>query len=217
MNEQTPEERSRRIAQLEARLSRRAPVGVMPPVAALALAIAAWVLWIQHDEVSYFLSPREPISLGVEGDYRFDRAADNRYAQLHGTPAIRGAYGVDGSQHFVVIGVQNTPLLVKRNALPTEDWKPGTTPPPPDQRSFTASGRLLSRGSATRWNDAFAKHDAYGELKPKWLLIEGAQPGADLGAMAWFGLVVAFAMINLWLLLRGVIAIVAARRKPAAG
>ena len=214
MSEPDTEERSRRIAQLETRLARRASVGVMPPVAALALVIAGWVIWLQHEEVAYFFSGREPISLGVEGGYRFDLAVNNRYAQLHGAPTIRGAYGVEGDQHFVVIGVQNTPLLLKRNALPTEEWKPGTTPPPPDQRSFTASGRLLSRAAASRWEDAFAKHESFGELKPKWLLVEGARPGGDSAAIGWFGLVVGFALVNAWLLVRGVLAMVAAR-KPA--
>jgi hypothetical protein len=215
MSDPESEARATRIAQLEARLGRRAPVGVMPPVAALALVIAGWVIWLQYDDVAYFFSSREPISLGVEGAYRFDQAQSNRYAQLHGEPTVRGAYGVEGSQHFVVIGVQNTPLLVKRNALPTEEWKPGTTPPPPDKRSFTASGRLLSRADASRWSDAFEKHESYGEINPKWLLIEGARPGSDLGAMGWFGLVIAFAAINLWLLIRGVLAMLAARRPTA--
>jgi hypothetical protein len=201
-----------RIAQLEARLAKRAPVGVMPPVAALALVIAGWVIWMQADDVAYFFSSKDPIQLGIEGGYRFDQAVSNRYVQLHGAPTIRGAYGIEGDRHFVVIGVQNTPLLVKRKALPTEEWKPGTTPPPPDQRSFTASGRLLSRGAASRWEDAFAKHESFGELKPKWLLVEGARPGGDFGAIGWFGLVLAFGAVNLWLLFRGLGAMFAARR-----
>lgn len=213
MSELHDEERSTRIAQLEARLARRAPVGVMPPVAALALMIAGWVLWTQHEDVAYFFSDREPISLGVEGSYRFDQAVSNRYVQLHGAPTVRGAYGVDGSQQFVIIGVANTPLLVKRKALATEEWKPGTTPPPPDQRSFTAAGRLLSRGSASRWEDAFVKHESFGELKPKWLLVEGARPGGDFAAIGWFGLVLAFALVNVWLLVRGVAAMIAGLKK----
>lgn len=190
-------------------------MGVMPPVAALALVLAGWVLSIQRADVEYFFSPRDPILLGVEGAYQFDRAVSNRFATLHGAPTIRGAYGVDGDQHFVVVGVQGSVLLVKRNALPTEEWRPGTTPPPPDQRSFTASGRLLSRADAFRWEDAFSKHDSYGEVKAKWLLIEGARPGTDVLAITWFGLLIAFSGINVWLLVRGVGAMLAARRKPA--
>ncbi len=198
------DQRSNRIALLEARLERRPAVGVMPIVAALALVIAGWVMWTQRADVSYFFSSREPVQLGVEGAYGFDQAATNQYAQLHGAPTIRGAYGIEGEQQFVVIGVQNTQLLVKRKALSTEEWKPGTTPPPPDQRSFTAAGRLLSREDAKRWDDAFIKHESFGELKPKWILLEGARPGGDFGAIGWFGLVVAFALVNAWLLVRGV-------------
>ena len=213
MSNPDTEERSARIAQLEARLGRRAPVGVLPPVAFLSVVIACWVMWTQREDVSYFFSSRDPFGLGVEGSYRFDRAVSNTYVQLHGAPTIRAAYGLDGVEHFVVVGVQETPLLVKRKALPTEEWKPGSTPPPPDQRSFTASGRLLSRAAANRWEDAFAKHETYGQVQPKWMLIEGARPGGDFAAMGWFGVVLAFALVNLWLLARGVIAFVAARRK----
>ena len=213
MNDPESEERSTRIDQLEARLSKRAPVGVLPPVAAVALVIAGWLGWTQRDDVAYFFSSRDPIGLGVEGAYRFDRAVSNRHVQLHGAPSIRGAYGLEGDQHFVVIGVQNTPLLVKRKALPTEEWKPGTTPPAPDGRSFTATGRLLSRAAASRWEDAFAKHDSFGEMSPKWLLLEGEHPGSDFTAVGVFGLVLAFALINLWLLVRGVIAMIGPRSK----
>lgn len=195
------------MAQLEERLSRRASVGVMPPVAALALVIASWVIWNQRADVEYFFSSRDPITLGIEGEYHFEKGLNNRYALLHGGPTVRAAYGVEGNTHFVVIGVQNTPLLVKRNALPTEDWKVGTTPPPPDQRFFTAAGRLLTREGARRWEDAFVKHESFGDLKPKWLLVEGARPGADLATMGWLGLVLAFGLVNFWLLLRGVVAL----------
>ncbi len=213
----TPEEedRSKRIAQLEARLGRRAPVGVMPPVALLALGLAGWVMWLQAPDVAYYFSDRDPILLGIEGGYRFDRAVSNRYATMHGIPSLRGAYGVDGDQQFVVVGIAESPLLVKRKVLPTETWTPGTTPPPPDQRPFTASGRLLSRADGSRFDDAFQKHDTFGDPKPKWILIEGARPGSDLAPMGWFGLLIAFAGVNVWLLVRGLGAAIAARKSGA--
>ena len=218
MSDPTPEERATRIDELEARLSRRPSVGVMPPVAVLALVGAVLLLLMERENVEYFFSSRDPLSLGAEGDYHFDRALSNRYAEVHGTPTLRGAYGVEGSdQHVVVVGLQNTALLVKRNALPTEQWKVGTTPPHPDQRPFTAQGRLLSRDEAIanhRASDAFAKFDEYGEIKPKWLLLEGARPGHDFKAMAWFGVLLAFAGVNLWLLIRGVLAMLSRRRPP---
>ncbi len=209
MNDPTEKDRSTRIDELEARLARRPAVGVMPPVALLALVGAVAMLVLQREDLAYYFSERAPLSLGAEGDYHFDRALSNRYAEVHGVPSLRAAYGIDRSdEHFVIVGVQNSPLLVKRRALPTEEWRPGTTPPPPDQRPFTAQGRLLSRADAGRFGDAFVKHEAYGELHPQWLLIEGARPGGDLMAITWFGVLLAFAGVNAWLLVRGVLALV---------
>lgn len=210
MSDPNSEERSTRIDELEARLSRRPAVGVMPPVAALALLCALGMLYLQREDLEYFFSAREPLSLGAEGDYHLDRAVSNRYVEVHGIPTIRGAYGVDHDEHFVVVGLQNTGLLVKRRALPTEDWQPGTTPPRPDQRPFGAQGRLYSRAAATqatRFEDAFVKHDDYAEIHPQWLLVEGIRPGNDSTTMTWFGVLLAFCAVNLWLLVRGVLAL----------
>lgn len=201
------EARSKRIEELEGRLARRASVGVAPPVAAIALIGSLAMIYFQRDDLAYYFAPRTPISLGVEGDYHLDRAVTNRLAEIHGTPTLRGAYGIEHTDDpFVVVGLQNTPLLVKRRALSTEEWKPGTTPPPPDQRPFAAQGRLLSRDDATCCGDGFTKHDGYGEIHPQWLLIEGARPGGDLVAISWFGLLVLLTVVNLWLLTRGVLA-----------
>lgn len=187
----------------------------MPPVALLALLLAGWQLVQQKDDVAYYFSARDPILLGVEGNYLFDRAVSNRYATLHGAPTVRAPYAVEGEKTVVFVGVQGSPLIVKRAALPSEAWTPGSTPPPPDPRSFTVSGRLLSRADAYRYADAFEKHDSYGELKPKWILIEGARPGGDVAAIGWFGLVLAFAGVNVWLLMRGLLAMLNARKKTS--
>src|SRR4051812_21422288 len=131
MSDPDPEARAKRIDELEARLSRKPAIGVVPPVAVLAIVGVVVLLVPELRSASYFFSERQPINLGAEGDYHFDRAVSNRFAEVHGTPTLRGAYGIErGDRHIVVIGVQNTQLLVKRNALSTEDWKVGSTPPP---------------------------------------------------------------------------------------
>jgi hypothetical protein len=68
-------------------------------------------------------------------------------------------------------------------------------------------GRLTGREAPGKWADAFVQHDGYGEVKAKWMLIEGERPGTDVRAMGWFGVLFAFAGVNLWLLLRGLLAL----------
>jgi hypothetical protein len=202
------QDRDERIAELEARLKRPPPVGVKPPVAAAALAGAIALLWMQKLDATYFISSREPITLGAEGDYHFDRAVSNRYAQIRGVPTLRGAYGLEGEKTFVVVGLRDTPLLVKRPTLDTERWKPGTTPGQPDQRPFSVRGRLLSREDAVEtYKDGFEKLEQMGEVKPKWILIESDRPGTDVKAAAWLGGIAAFAAVNFWLLLRGLLSL----------
>lgn len=207
------EERDKRLAELESKLSKPSTVGVLPPVAAIALCGVLAVMWLQRDEVVYFFSPRQAIDLGAEGAYRFDLAQSNRYAQLHGVPTVRGAYWVEGGVTFVAVGVRETPLVVRRAAFATEEWKPGTTPPQPDQRPFAVKGRLLSRADAFKWEDAFKRHDEYGEVRAKWILLAEQRPGGDASAMAWFGVLVLFAGVNLWLLVRGTIAFFARAKR----
>lgn len=208
----TEQERQERIQELEARLSRRGAVGVMPPVAGLALLGALLLLWMQKREVDYFGSDRTPIDLGVEGDYHFEKLLTNRYAQLHGQPTLRGVYGSEGGEQWVIVGLEGTPVLVKRPVLPTEKWKEGGTPPQPDQRSFAVRGRLLARADAGRLTPAFEKMEELGELKPQWIVVEGAQPGRDFGSMAWFGGLAAFALLNGWLFVRGTMGLFQRRR-----
>ncbi len=208
----TEQERQERIAELESRLSRRGGVGVMPPVAALAFLGALYLLWMQKREVDYFGSERTAIDLGAEGDYHFDRLLSNRYAQIHGLPTNRGVYGTEGGEQWVIVGLRETQLLVKRPTLPNEKWKEGGPPPQPDQRPFAVRGRLLARADAGKLGPAFDKMEELGELKPKWIIVEGVRPGGDFGAMAWFGGLAAFAVLTGWLFVRGLLSMVQRRR-----
>lgn len=207
-------ERQERIAELEAKLSRPSGVGVLPPLAALACAVCVALLWGERAELEYALSPQEPIELGAEGDYRFDAALNNRYVRIHGIPTSFGTYWQERAATFVAVGLRDTPLLVARVLLPSEAWKPGDKAQRPDQRPFTVRGRLLSRASAQKYEDAFAKHEAHGELSPKWLLVAEARPGGDLGTSVWLGGLFAVAALNAWFFARGVVAYL--RRRQAA-
>ena len=111
-------ERDERIAALEQRLQRRTPVGVTAPVAALAVALALAAIWIfERRDWQYYVSQVEPISLGREGEYRWDLLRSNRYAEIHGVPTTRGLYAPESDEVMVVVGLRDTPVLVRRRAF----------------------------------------------------------------------------------------------------
>ncbi|QSQ27834.1 hypothetical protein JY651_24325 [Pyxidicoccus parkwayensis] len=200
------EERERRIAELEARLSRRR-VGVKPLAAVMAIVVAGALLWMQRRELAYFFSPRAPLTLGTEGAYRYEALVSNRYAQVHGIPTARGAYERTDNGLYVLVGLRESPLVVRRGALDGEEWAQGRPPPQPDQRPFAVRGRLLSEEDAPRYREALALLKSMGEVQPHegrlWLLVEGEQPGADRGLVLVALALVAFMALNAGLLVRG--------------
>src|SRR5712692_5173855 len=177
------QERRERVAQLEVHLE-RASVGVKAPVALVAMLATVALFWMKRSDIAYYFSSRTPINLGTEGDYRLDDYRSNRYAQIHGLPTLRGVYWREKGRTFLLVGVQDTPLLVRRSTLPSEEWSPGTAPPQPNQSSFAVGGRLLAQEDADRFRDGFAKLAAMGEVHPRsdrlWILLEGEKPGSDL-------------------------------------
>src|SRR5262245_65593786 len=85
------QERDARIAVLERRLQRRSPLGVTAPIAGPAVVLALAAIWIfERKDWAYYLSPVEPISLGREGEDRWERLQCKPYADIHGEPATRG-------------------------------------------------------------------------------------------------------------------------------
>jgi hypothetical protein len=194
------EERERRIAELEARQARRPRSPLRAPVSLVAIGVAAALLGMQWREVHYFFSPREPLSLGVEGDYRYPELVSNRYVQLHGIPTAAGAYERDGDAVFVLVGLRESPFVVRRPALPGEEWAPGRKPPPPNPRPFAVRGRLLAEQDASRYRDAFELLRSKGEVQPLrgqlWIVIEGQRPGEDYGRLAVALLLVFIIAIN---------------------
>jgi hypothetical protein len=160
------EEREQRIAELEARLARRSRGGVKPPVALVAIAVSLALLWMQRRELLYFFSSSTPLSLGAEGDYRYEALVSNRYAQLHGIPTMHGAYEREGEAVYVLVGLTESPFVVRRPALPGEEWVLGKKPPQPDPRPFAVRGRLLAEEDAPRYQEAFALLRSKGEVKP---------------------------------------------------
>jgi hypothetical protein len=207
------EEREQRIAELEARLARRRRGGVKPPVALVAIGVSLALLWMQRRELLYFFSPATPLSLGAEGEYRYEALVSNRYAQLHGIPTAQGAYERDGDAIYVLVGLIESPFVVRRPALPGEDWVPGKTPPRPDPRPFAVRGRLLAEEEAPRYQEAFALLRSKAEVQPLdgrlWVIIEGDRPWQDWGRMGVALLLVLFTAANVVFLVRGL------RRTPS--
>lgn len=205
--EERREDRERRIAELEARLNRPTNVGVTPFVAAIAIAFSLYLVWGQKADLEYqFTAPKEAIDLGAEGGYRFDLAESNRYVLVHGAPSQRGWYFIERNTTVVIVGIVDTPIILRRPTLPTESWSPGQPPPRPDQRPFTVKGRLLSREDApVRYADGFTEYEKWWGTAPKWILLQEDKPGGDLGGQVWVALLLAFAAFNSWLFVRGVI------------
>jgi len=198
-----PEERDARIAELEARLSARRAPGVRLPVALVCLTGALYLLSRELPDVAYALSPAEPLTLGREGDYHFERLTSNRYAQLHGMPTGTAFWGQDRQGPFLVLGFEDTPMLVRRAPLPGETWTSGRPPPPPVQTPFALRGRLLAEAQAPAYRDAFQRGRQLSGLRPKdgqlWIVVEGERPREDWGAVLTALLLALFAAFNGWL------------------
>lgn len=190
------------IAELESGLKRRG-VGVLPPVAAIAVVCALFLMGWMRADVAYFFSPKEPIELGVEGDYRLEAAVSNRYAQVHGIPAIRGWYTQEKDGDFVLLGLTESPIMVRRSTFVDEQLNREGKRPQPRQNPFFARGRLLSVSDASRYAEAVSQYQQWSGAKVQWVLLAEQPPGRDFGTVAMFGFLVLFAGLNAWLFARG--------------
>jgi hypothetical protein len=203
------QQREARIAELEARLRARTTPGVRLPVALVCLAGALYLLWRELPDVVYALSSASPLTLGQEGAYRFGALANNRYVQLHGTPTGTAFWGQDRRGPFLVVGLLDTPVLVRRSPLPGESWTSGRPPPPPLQTPFAVRGRLLSEREAPAYREAFQKARQLSGVRPKdgtlWIVLEGERPREDWGAVLTAILLALFAAFNGWLAFSAVV------------
>jgi hypothetical protein len=201
-----PNERDARIAQLESRLRGKAVPLVRAPVALVCCLGALYLLWGQLPDVRYALTPAIPVTLGREGEYRWELLASGRYVQLHGMPTATAFWGRDRQGTFLVVGLQDTPVLVRRAPQPGETWLPGKLPPAPLQTPFAVRGRLLGEGEAPEYREAFARARTLPGVLPRegrlWLVVEGERPGEDRGALLVAALLAAFAALNGWLAIR---------------
>ncbi len=193
------EARVARIAELERR-SRRRVTGVQLPVALVCLAGSLFLLVRQAPAVAYYFASTEPLTLGSEGSYRLEQLRSNTYVQVHGTPVRSALYGQEGRAEFTLLGLQDSPLVVRRPVLPTEGWTPGQSAPPPDPRPFGVRGRLLREEDLPAYRDAFPRLKRIAGLRPLegrlWVILEGERPGEDRGALLVGLLLLGFAALN---------------------
>jgi hypothetical protein len=203
------QQREARIAELEAGLRARTIPGVRLPVALVCLAGALYLFWRELPDVAYALSSASPLTLGQEGAYRFEALANNRYVQLHGTPTGTAFWGQDRRGPFLVVGLLDTPVLVRRAPLPGESWTSGRPPPPPLQTPFGVGGRLLGEHEAPAYRQAFLKARQLPGVRPKdgslWIVLEGERPREDWGAVLTAVLLALFAAFNGWLAFSAVV------------
>ncbi len=204
------EEREEVIRALEEGVSRRRTLGIRWPTALAAILLAVALFgWQRLDrELAYFFSPTEPLNLGGAGDYKWENLRSNRYAQIQGTPTFVGVFSRhSGDEVRVTVGLQGTPVLVHREALPSEDWPQNRPPSPVDQRPFAVQGRLLSESDApSLFRPAFERQRHAEGMKPQdgklWLLLAKEAPRRDWGSVALALFLFTFVMLNVWLGLR---------------
>ena len=197
-------ERDDFIAKLEADAQKKPRAGLLPPVAVVALVASVGLAASYFEDATYFFSSREPIELGAEGSYHFERAVTNRYAQVHGVPTVRGWYVEEAAGAFVIVGVSDTPIAVRRVTFEEENKRLGDGKrPQPRQNPFFARGRLLSRADASKYEEALREYDTWSGGHTQWPLLAESPPGPALSRAAMIGGALAFALLNLWLLKRG--------------
>ncbi len=206
------EEREEVIRALEEGQARRRTLGIRWPTALLAITLAVGLFaWQRMDrDLAYFFSPTQPLTLGSEGDYAWENLRSNRYAQIHGIPTFVGVFSRHaGDEVRVTVGLQGTPVLVHRAALPTEDWPENRPPSAVDQRPFGVRGRLLVLDEVpSTFRPAFERLGPKEGIQPRdgklWLLLAEQSPRKDLGTVALASFLFAFVLLNVWLGLRDI-------------
>jgi len=129
---------------------------ISTPVAILALAAVAWLLWDMWPEVAYFASPREPIDLGRPGAYQLDRAVPNRLVRIDGAP-VASVAGTEarGGEERRVVGLFGLSLAVDRpvRAAPTTLHEGRLLPArrSQDYAPFVAELRRRGWAAGDRW------------------------------------------------------------------
>ncbi len=161
-----------------------------PVFATIALLLCGWLLADLWPDVSYFLSPLEPIDLGGPGAYHLDLARENRLAQVRGELAQAVAVTEARTGAPRTVGrLAGTNLVVDR---------PGRGGPP------VFEGRLLPAKANADYAEAVALMRQKGaQLGDRWLVLrDGDRPRKRWLPVAGSAILLALALVNLRALLR---------------
>ena len=161
-----------------------------PVFAAIAVLLCGWLLADLWPDVSYFLSPLEPIDLGGSGAYHLDLARENRLAQVRGELAQAVAVTEARTGAPRTVGrLAGTKLVVDR---------PGRGGPP------VFEGRLLPAKANAEYAEAVAIMRQKGaQLGDRWLVLrDGERPRQRWIPVAGSAILLALALVNLRALLQ---------------
>jgi len=159
---------------------------VSPVVACLALVAIAWLFWDLWPDVSYFLSLKEPIDLGVPAAYHLDRAVPNRFCRIAGAP-MASVKGIEsrGRAERRVVGLLGVNLVVDR---------PGGAGP-----AAVYEGRLLPTRASREYAPFVEALKQRGwNAGERWLVLrDGERPRTRWGRPLLSLLLLALAAMNL--------------------
>jgi len=147
----------------------------------MGLGLAAFLLFDMRDDLAFWFRSAEPIDLGTSTTYFLDRVRDNSLASIQGVPGPVANRFKLLTETYEIVALRGTPVLVRRAPTGLDmPVPPGKPPPPPDQKPFTATGRLLRDTSIPQYEHAFRTLVERGEAVPRgdhlWVLLDGEQP-----------------------------------------
>jgi hypothetical protein len=162
----------------------------------LGVGLAAYLLFDNRTDFTYWLSTPVPVELGSsDGELKAERLADNVYATVRGTPGpVADRFKYWGST-YEFVALKGSCILVRRapHAAGELPVPPGKAPAGPDQSSFQASGRLLRDTSLPSYAHAFQTLAGRGEAVPRadhlWVLLDGQVPRTGFETPGLFALI----------------------------
>lgn len=147
----------------------------------MALGLAGYLLFGLWGELGYWIGAPARVDLGSPGAYSMDRLREDVVATIQGVPGPVANRYTRMFESWEIVSVRGTAVLVRRAPPRNEPPLPvGKAPPPPEQKPFTATGRLLRDTSIPQYEHAFRTLAERGEASPHqghlWVLLDGDLP-----------------------------------------